>query len=185
MSRHGRCSTATGAPRCTPGVRRHARCFARRRVAACALARPDGPRSSGPIPRCRCEQLPARRSAGEDRHRDDGLLPGGPLAAARPRADGACSLAAAGAEGRARTAQAHPARALRGWIPDEILDGPKRASGCRWRAGCARTCADMRARCCSIPAPRRGAGASRARRAGCWMSTPPAYTTMGAVSGRC
>ena len=40
-----------------------------------------------PHARRRRRPLPARRPAGEGRHRDDGPLPGGPLSAARPRAD--------------------------------------------------------------------------------------------------
>ena len=90
-------------------------------------ARSSGHRAPRSAARGRRRRLPPRRPAGEDRHRDDGLLAGGPLAAARPRADGARGLVAR------RRLKAHGGRAsailrsaLRGWVPDEILDAPKR-----------------------------------------------------------
>ena len=76
--------------------------------------------------------------------------------------------------------------ALRGWIPDEILDGPKRGFRlpvARWLREDLR---GLRARG-AARSRRHVAGLVRAaaRCAGCWMSTPPAHTTTGAASGRC
>ena len=62
----------------------------------------------------------------EDRHRDDGLRARGALAAARPRADGARRVDPRRAEGPRREKKWILREALRGWLPDEILDRPKR-----------------------------------------------------------
>ena len=83
-------------------------------------------RAPGPVPGRRRQQLPAQRPAGEDRHRDDGPLARGPLTAARPRVHGARRVAARRQLKADRGRRKRVLRsALRGWVPDAILDGPK------------------------------------------------------------
>ena len=73
--------------------------------------------------RRRPADLPPRRSAGEDGHRDDGLRARGPLAAARPRAARAGG-GAAGAASRSTGARRRSPCAPRcaGVVPDSLID---------------------------------------------------------------
>ena len=115
-----------------------ARCSARRAPRSCvldpwrALERHRAARSAA---RRRRRRLPPRRPADEDRHRHDGLLARGPLAAARPRADGArrrrCRREL---KAHAPGAQADPALGAAGLgSRRDPRRRPSGASSCRWR----------------------------------------------------
>ena len=86
--------------------------------------------------------LPARRPAGEDGHRDDGVVAGGALAAARPRADGVRRVAARRAtrSAAARRRSLCAARCAAG-CPTRSSTRPSAASACRWPTGSAASCA--------------------------------------------
>ena len=69
--------------------------------------------------------LPGRRPDREDRHRDHGPRARGALAVARPRAHAARRLDPRRAEDARREKKWILREALRGWLPDDILDRPK------------------------------------------------------------
>ena len=66
------------------------------------------------------------RPAGEDGHRDDGPLARGALAVPRSRADGVRRVPPRQAKLHGLEKKVALRDALRGWIPDQILDAPKR-----------------------------------------------------------
>ena len=122
---------STNAPRSTRAElrARMTRALAARRRRCSAPGAPSTATDArGPHAGRRRQQLSARRPAGQDRHRDDGLLARGSLAAARPRADGARRLDAAAAEGLAAARSACCARRCGGGYPTTSSTAPSRAS---------------------------------------------------------
>ena len=116
--------------------------------------------------------LPARRPAGEDRHRHDGVVARGAVAAARPpvrRVRGGAAVAVQGAR-QARRRSRCGTRSGDG-CPTRSWMRPSAGFRCRSPSGSAASCGSTSATCCSILTPGRAATSASSTCASCWIAT--------------
>ena len=153
------------------------------RFAAEAIAEPWREASGSDAPRRpargRRPHLPARRPAGQDRHRHDGALAGGALALPRPRADAVRGLDP-GADEAARDARRRwsCATPCAPGCRTRSSTAPSRVSRCRWPSWLR---GELRGYSRELLLDPASLGAARlpprARSRRCSTSTPPAATT--------